>query len=343
LVLLEGIAAIIIGLLLLSYPAATILVLIQFLGLYWLVKGIFGIVLIFLDSSEWGWKLFMGIIGILAGIVVLQLPLWSGFLVTSVLVVTVGLIALVMGVINLIQAFRGDGWGVGILGVLSILLGILLLTNLLGAILATPFVLGLLALFGGVLAIFGAFQLKTIQDEVHAAVEAGEAMAAAAPAAPPAAEEVEAETVVFEEPTDPQELAKFQRAVVDLEGVEAGDAAKLNQAGIHTTGDLLRSCASRPGRERVAAQTGISESLILKWTNFVDLYRIRGVGPEYSYLLEATGVDTVVELAQRNPENLNAKLGEVNEQKQLVERLPGAAEVVDWVDQAKTLPRIMTY
>ena len=168
-------------------------------------------------------------------------------------------------------------------------------------------------------------------------------MAVAAPPAPPAAQEVEAEQVVFDEPTDPQELAKFQRAVVDLEGVEAGDAAKLNQAGVHTTGDLLRSCASRQGRERVAAQTGISESLILKWTNFVDLYRIRGVGPEYSYLLETAGVDTVVELAQRNPENLNAKLEEVNEGKQLVERLPGAAEVADWVQQAKTLPRIMTY
>lgn len=333
LILLEGIAAIIIGLLLLSYPAATTIILIQFLGLYWLVKGVFSIVAIFLDSTEWGWKLFGGIIGILAGILVLQLPLWSGILVTSVLVISIGLIALIMGVINLIQAFRGDGWGVGILGLLSILLGILLLTNLLTSVLATPFILGILAIIGGVAAIFGAFRVKSIQEEVDSAVQAGSEAATAAPA----------EAAVFEEPTDPQERAKFLRNVVDLEGVGEDDAAKLNQAGIHTTGDLLRACASRKGREQVAAKTRISEALILKWTNFVDLYRIRGVGPEYSYLLEAAGVDTVVELAQRNPENLNAKLGEVNQEKKFVERLPGATEVVDWVNQAKTLPRIMTY
>jgi predicted flap endonuclease-1-like 5' DNA nuclease len=83
--------------------------------------------------------------------------------------------------------------------------------------------------------------------------------------------------------------------------------------------------------------------LILEWVNHADLFRIKGVGEEYADLLEEAGVDTVPELAQRNPANLHAKLGEVNAAKKLVRRLPTAAQVTDWVDQAKALPRVITY
>ena len=97
------------------------------------------------------------------------------------------------------------------------------------------------------------------------------------------------------------------------------------------------------GRKELAEGTGISEHLILKWVNHVDLYRIKGIGSEYADLLEASGVDTVVELAQRNPENLFEKMSEVNAEKALVRKLPTASQVADWVAQAKGLPRVVSY
>jgi predicted flap endonuclease-1-like 5' DNA nuclease len=83
--------------------------------------------------------------------------------------------------------------------------------------------------------------------------------------------------------------------------------------------------------------------LILEWVNLADLLRIKGLGEEFSDLLEEAGVDTVPELAQRNPENLHQKMVEVNEAKNLVRRVPGLAQVTDWVAQAKELPRVITY
>jgi predicted flap endonuclease-1-like 5' DNA nuclease len=87
----------------------------------------------------------------------------------------------------------------------------------------------------------------------------------------------------------------------------------------------------------------ISDKLILEWVNLADLFRIKGIGEEYSDLLEEAGVDTVPELAQRNPANLLQKLVEVNEEKKLVRRLPVLSQVEDWVKQAKDLPRIVEY
>jgi predicted flap endonuclease-1-like 5' DNA nuclease len=88
---------------------------------------------------------------------------------------------------------------------------------------------------------------------------------------------------------------------------------------------------------------GISEKLILEWVNHVDLFRIKGVASEYSDLLEEAGVDTVPELAQRKPENLYQKIVETNQAKKLVRKLPTAAQVADWVAQAKALPRKVNY
>lgn len=131
--------------------------------------------------------------------------------------------------------------------------------------------------------------------------------------------------------------------IVEVEGIGATYAATLAAAGITTTEDYLAAAASPADRQALVARTGIDPWLILEWANHVDLMRIDGVGSEYADLLEAAGVDTVVELSQRNPANLADTLAEVNGLKDLVRRLPGPDTVADWVAEAKTLPRILTY
>jgi uncharacterized membrane protein HdeD (DUF308 family) len=163
LVLLEGIALVILGLLLLTDPAATTFVLIQFLGIYWLIKGIFELVSMFIDHRQWGWKLFSGILGIIAGIIILQHPLWSAILVPATLVWLLGFFGIVMGCISLFQAFKGAGWGVGVLGVLSIIFGLYLLANTLISTLSLPWVVGIFALIGGVVAIWNSFKVRGAQ------------------------------------------------------------------------------------------------------------------------------------------------------------------------------------
>jgi predicted flap endonuclease-1-like 5' DNA nuclease len=128
-----------------------------------------------------------------------------------------------------------------------------------------------------------------------------------------------------------------------VEGIGESYAQKLREAGIETTQALLEKGSSPKGRKEIAEKTDISEKLILEWVNHADLFRIKGVGEEYSDLLEAAGVDTVPELAQRNPENLYQKLVAVNQEKKLVRQLPTQVQVSDWVAQAKRLPRVITY
>jgi uncharacterized membrane protein HdeD (DUF308 family) len=161
LVLLEGIALLILGILLLLKPGMTTLIFIQFLGIYWLVGGIFKIVSLFLDSSMWGWKLFAGVLGIIAGIIVVQHPLWSPVVVGSTLVILLGIQGIIYGGVGVFQAFKGAGWGAGILGAISILFGIYLLANIGAATLVLPWVVGVLALVGGVAAIVMAFRVKS--------------------------------------------------------------------------------------------------------------------------------------------------------------------------------------
>jgi predicted flap endonuclease-1-like 5' DNA nuclease len=131
--------------------------------------------------------------------------------------------------------------------------------------------------------------------------------------------------------------------IEDIEGIGPTYAGKLNAAGVKTTDDLLTAGSQPKGREDLAEKTGISATLILEWVNLADLFRIKGVGEEYSDLLEEAGVDTVVELSQRNPENLYAKILEINEEKKLVRRPPTLNNVRSWINQAKTLPRIVEY
>ncbi|MBN1362176.1 MAG: DUF4332 domain-containing protein [Sedimentisphaerales bacterium] len=134
-----------------------------------------------------------------------------------------------------------------------------------------------------------------------------------------------------------------QYKIEDVEGIGPTYGEKLRIAGVNNTDDLLAKGKTRKGRAELAEKTGISESLILKWVNMVDLYRIKGIGSEFSELLEASGVDTVKELSKRVPANLAAKITEVNAQKKLTRRVPTEAAVADWIEQAKKLPAGIEY
>jgi len=131
--------------------------------------------------------------------------------------------------------------------------------------------------------------------------------------------------------------------IIDIEGIGPKYADKFIAIGIKTVAQLLKAGAQPKGREELAEKTGISKTLILEWVNHADLYRIKGVAEEYSDLLEEAGVDTVVELATRNPENLYNKIIEVNTAKKLVRRPPSQKMVEDWILQAKDLPRAVFY
>ena len=128
-------------------------------------------------------------------------------------------------------------------------------------------------------------------------------------------------------------------ALSDIEGIGATSSAKLQEAGLHTVDDLLAAGGTPAGRDELEATTGIAGGLILEWVNHADLYRIDGVGSEYADLLEAAGVDSVLELAQRRPDDLQAKLEEVNDQKHLVRAVPSQSQVARWVEQATGLDR----
>ncbi len=131
--------------------------------------------------------------------------------------------------------------------------------------------------------------------------------------------------------------------IIDIEGIGPAYAEKLTAAGINTDKDLLEKCAKPAGRKALAEETGISPKLILTWSNHCDLMRIDGVGPQFSELLEAAGVDTVKEFRHRKAENLQPKLEEVNNEKNLCKRVPSVTEVQKMIDQAKELEPLMEY
>jgi len=167
-----------------------------------------------------------------------------------------------------------------------------------------------------------------------AAVVAAEPATSEAPVAAP----VVAPPVTTEEP-----VVRQTYDLSEIEGIGPAYAQKLEDLGLKTTDDLLKVGAGPKGREDLALASGISGKLILRWVNMADLFRIKGVGEQYSDLLEAAGVDTVPELAQRRADNLTVKMAEVNEEKQLVRRRPTEEEVAGWIESAKSLPRVVTY
>ena len=131
--------------------------------------------------------------------------------------------------------------------------------------------------------------------------------------------------------------------IQDIEGIGPAFGEKLEAAGIKTVEALLEQGASAAGRKGIEEKTGISGDKILTWVNHADLFRIHGVAGQFSELLEASGVDTVPELAQRNAANLAAKMAEVNAEKNLANRVPSESEVAKWIEEAGNLPRIVTH
>lgn len=132
-------------------------------------------------------------------------------------------------------------------------------------------------------------------------------------------------------------------AIIKIEGIGKKYNEQLKMVGVTTTETLLERGSTPKGRKELAEKASISEHLILEWVNRADLFRVKGIGEEYSDLLEAAGVDTAVELAQRNGENLYKKMVEVNQAKKLVRKLPTEAQVSDWIAQAKKMPRVVSY
>ncbi len=133
------------------------------------------------------------------------------------------------------------------------------------------------------------------------------------------------------------------KPIADIEGIGPVYEEKLKNAGVNSVEKLLETGASKPGRKKLSEETGIDESKILNWVNKADLYRIKGVGAQFSELLEAAGVDTVKELRNRNAENLHAKLVEVQEAKKITRAVPALSQVEDFINQAKELPPMVTY
>ena len=160
LLLIDGIALFVLGILLFVNPTMTSRILVQFLGIYWLITGILKIIHIFTDRKLWGWKLFAGILGILAGLLIIGEPIGITFLTGASLVIVLGFLGLFLGTAEVIQAFQGGGWSSALLGAVSILIGILLLLNTWAFTLALPAIIGTLSFIGGIVAVVFAFRLR---------------------------------------------------------------------------------------------------------------------------------------------------------------------------------------
>ena len=161
LVLIQGILLVVVGILLFTNTGATVVVLAQILAIYWLIAGVLELVSIFIDRSAWGLKLIGGIIGIWAGLFIINNPIGGTLAFGFAVVIILGIQALLLGITNIIQAFRGAGWGIGLLGVINIIFGIILLSNSMIAVATLPWVLGGFAIVGGIASIVFAFRLKT--------------------------------------------------------------------------------------------------------------------------------------------------------------------------------------
>jgi uncharacterized membrane protein HdeD (DUF308 family) len=163
-VLIGGVTMAIVGFLLLLAPGMTTVALMKILGLYWLVNGIVNLARIFIDRSHWGRKLAIGLLGIIAGLMVIEHPLWSGVLLPGALIVSLGVLGIFIGVLEIVEGLGGRGWerwGPWLLGVVSILFGLLLVFNPLPGVVALPFLIGILAIAGGVGATILAFAIRS--------------------------------------------------------------------------------------------------------------------------------------------------------------------------------------
>ena len=181
-------------------------------------------------------------------------------------------------------------------------------------------------------------QSKVSAKDFAAKAAADEAAAAAAAEAAAAPEAV-ADEPAADAPAAPERKGDIE----EIEGIGPAFAEKLRAADVSSIDALLEKGATPEGRSALVEQTGIDAVRVLRWVNHADLIRVVGIGPEFAELLEASGVDSVPELAQRNVENLVTALTETNDARSLVRRVPGAAEVTDWIEQAKALPRVVAH
>jgi small subunit ribosomal protein S2 len=184
------------------------------------------------------------------------------------------------------------------------------------------------------------------QSKVSAKDFAAKAAAdeAAATAAIAATEEAAAPEAVAEEPAADAPAAPERKGdIEEIEGIGPAFAEKLRAADVSSIDALLEKGATPVGRSALVEQTGIDAVRVLRWVNHADLFRVVGIGPEFAELLEASGVDSVPELAQRNVDNLVTALTETNDARSLVRRVPTGSEVTDWIEQAKALPRVVAH
>lgn len=160
-VLLEGIIAILVGLFLLYKPAATTVFLVQILGIFWLAEGILSVIGALIFSGNRVWKLLSGILSIIAGVVILTYPIYSPFVVLTLFIIFIGVWAIINGVVKIVLALKGGGWGIGIIGVLTIILGLLLLTNSLVGVVFLPWIFGFFLILGGIGSLIWGLKMRT--------------------------------------------------------------------------------------------------------------------------------------------------------------------------------------
>ncbi|HUU76597.1 MAG TPA: DUF308 domain-containing protein [Methanoregulaceae archaeon] len=168
LVLLQGIVALILGIMFLTWPYVTLLVAVTFIGAYWFVSGIFALIGLAVDRSHAAVKIGLGILGIIAGILILMYPMYSTVLIPSILIIFIGVWGIIMGCMSLFAAFKGGGLGAGVLGVLGIIFGFILLANPFIAVAFLPFVLGIFGIIGGIAAIATSFALRSQENKSSA-------------------------------------------------------------------------------------------------------------------------------------------------------------------------------
>jgi uncharacterized membrane protein HdeD (DUF308 family) len=161
-ILVLGIAALILGMAFLAWPYLTLIMVVTFVGAYWFVSGIFSLISLIIDRSNLGWKLLIGILGVIAGLVILMYPLFSTLLVPAMLVIFIGIWGLVIGVVHIAQAFGTKDWGSGLLGLLAIIFGILILANPFITVALLPFIFGGFGIVGGIIAIIMSFQFRNM-------------------------------------------------------------------------------------------------------------------------------------------------------------------------------------
>jgi len=239
LVLIEGILLIGIGIFFFVSPYQTLVTAVWVLGLYWLIRGILDLVSLLWDRAMWGWKIFAGILGIIAGWILLQQPLAGSLVLSTTLVWLVAFIGLFIGISSLIRGFQGAGWGTIILGVIEIVLSIILFMNAAGAAAWMPWVLGGLAILGGILTLIAAFGLRNVEHQIEDARDQAADMAAQARAAGEARANAAKAAAASAAASTAAEMSK--PAVQDLtviEGIGPKTAEVLQVAGVNNYADL---------------------------------------------------------------------------------------------------------